>query len=73
MSPFSRRRKTHYANANAGDYATEQELVDSKYIRQLSSKNDICVATATGPQVPATNKDYVVVGQGVACASGSAK
>jgi prepilin-type N-terminal cleavage/methylation domain-containing protein len=46
-------------------YQTEANLLANKFIRALSTKNDICLNAAL--------TDYTVVGQGIACAAGWSK
>jgi prepilin-type N-terminal cleavage/methylation domain-containing protein len=57
-----------YAQAKtAAVYATEQELVDGKFLRGVSTKSDICLVKADSVAKIAAKSNYVVVPAGTDC------
>src|SRR5579884_3764499 len=46
QSVLSTAEEAYFANQTTGIYATEGALVTSKYLRSVSTKNSICLATA---------------------------
>lgn len=52
-------QEAHFANASAGVYASETELVNKRYLRAVSTKHDICLSTTA--HTAGLNKAYEVI------------
>jgi prepilin-type N-terminal cleavage/methylation domain-containing protein len=59
------------STASPAVYLSESALVSGKYLRAVSTKNDICLSDpVVGPPAVAAALDYKVVAAGAACGAG---